>query len=70
MFIFKNSLDIKQSQGPLDTPQGSQIIPWAMSFVLFVDTETPSRWKKLTTGWPDCSHDLSCHDPENWCQNK
>lgn len=47
MFIFNNSLDIKQSQGPLDPPQGSQIIPWAMSFVLFVDIETPQQMEEI-----------------------
>ena len=34
----------------------------------FVDTETPIRWKKLTTWWPDCSHDINCHSSENWLQ--
>ena len=23
-----------------------------------IDTETRTRWKKLTTWWPDCSHDI------------
>ena len=31
-------------------------------------TETPSRWKKLTTWWPDCSYDISCHSSEKWSQ--
>ena len=30
-----------------------------------IDTETPTKWKKLTTWWPDCSHDISVHDSEN-----
>ena len=30
-----------------------------------IDTETPTKWKKLTTWWPDCSHDISFHDSEN-----
>ena len=28
-------------------------ILWAV-----IDTETPMRWKKLTTWWPDCSQDI------------
>ena len=33
-----------------------------------VDIETPTRWKKLTTWWSDCSHDINCHSSENWLQ--
>ena len=33
-----------------------------------VEAETPTRWKKLTTWEPDCSHDISCHSSENWHQ--
>ena len=31
-------------------------------------TETLTRWTKLTTWWPDCSHDISCHNSKNWPQ--
>ena len=34
----------------------------------FVDAEIPTRWKKLTPWWPDCSHDITCHNSENWPQ--
>ena len=33
-----------------------------------IDTETPIRWKKLTTWRPDYTHDISCHNSENWPQ--
>ena len=29
-----------------------------------VDTETPTRWKKLTTWWPNCSPETRCHSSE------
>ena len=32
------------------------------------DTETSTRWKKLTAWRPDCSHDMSCHNSEDWPQ--
>ena len=35
---------------------------------LSVGTETPSRWKRLTTWWPDCSHGISRHNSESWRQ--
>ena len=28
-------------------------------------TETPTRWKSLTTPWPDCSQDISCLNSNN-----
>ena len=34
----------------------------------FVNNETPTTWKMLTPWWPDCSHDISCHNSENWPQ--
>ena len=27
-----------------------------------------TRWKMLTTWWPGCSHDISCHNSKNWPQ--
>lgn len=30
-----------------------------------LDTGTPTKWKKLTTGWPGDSHDIICHNSEN-----
>ena len=33
-----------------------------------IDTAIPTRWKKLTTWWLDCSHNRSCHSSENWPQ--
>ena len=30
-----------------------------------VDTELHIKWKKLTTWWPDCSHDINCHSSKN-----
>ena len=33
-----------------------------------IDNETPTRWKKLTTWWPDCSNDIDGHNSENWPQ--
>jgi len=35
-----------------------------------VDTETPTMGEKSTTWWPDCSHDISCHNFQNWPQRK
>ena len=31
-----------------------------------IDTETPTRWTKLTVRWPDYSHDISCYNSKNW----
>ena len=31
-------------------------------------SETSTRWKKVTTWCPHCSHDISCHNSENWPQ--
>ena len=30
-----------------------------------VNTETSTWWRKLTTWWPDYSHDISCHSSKN-----
>ena len=32
------------------------------------DTETLTRWEKLATWWPDCSHDIRYHSSKNWPQ--
>ena len=41
----------------------------ALSVVNYlIDTETPTRWKTFSTWWPDYSHDISCHNSENWPQ--
>ena len=63
-----NSLVIKLSQGLLVPPQGLQIIFWAISCELSHRYWNPTSWKKLTTWWPDYSHDISCHNSENWPQ--
>ena len=34
----------------------------------FIDTETSTRRKKLTTWWTDCGHGVSCHNSKNWLQ--
>ena len=31
-----------------------------------IDTKTPTMWKKLTTWWPNWSHDISCHNSKKW----
>ena len=62
-----NNLVIKQNQG-LSYYHELQVIFWAMSFDCFVDTENPTRWKKLTIWEPDCSHDINCQSSENWPQ--
>ena len=41
-----------------------------MSFELFYRYCNPARWKKLTTWWADCSHDINCHNSENWPQKR
>ena len=33
-----------------------------------VDTDTPYQGEKLTTSWPGCRHDISCHRSEDWPQ--
>ena len=49
-----NSLVTKQSQGSLFPPQGLQYSePRPVSCL--IDTETPTKWKNLTTRSPDCS---------------
>ena len=41
----------------------------ALSVVNYlIDTETPTRWKTFSTWWPDYSHDISCHNSQNWPQ--
>ena len=40
---------------------------WALSLSCVVDSETHSRWKKLTTWWPG-SQDRSCHNAKRWTQ--
>ena len=37
-----------------------------MSWLL--NTKIPTKWKKLTTWWPDCSRDISWYNSENWLQ--
>ena len=63
-----NSLVTKHSQGPLVPPQGLEIIFWAVSWELSWRHWNPYQEEKLTTWWPDCSHDISCHNSENWPQ--
>ena len=67
------SLAIKQSQGLLARSQGLYYRQYSEPQTLscFADTETPTRWKKLTTWWPDSSCDINCsilHNSENWPQ--
>ena len=33
-----------------------------------VDIDTPYQGEKLTTSWPGCRHDISCHRSEDWPQ--
>lgn len=56
-----NNLVIKHSQGHLIPSQGLSrwFQPCPMSCL--IETETPTKWKKLTIWWPDHSHDTSCH---------
>ena len=35
-----------------------------------IDTQTPTRWKKLTTQWPDCTYHISVHNSEIWLHRK
>ena len=43
---------LKLSQRPLVPPQGLWIIFWATSLSGFTDTKAPTKWKKLTSCWP------------------
>ena len=65
--LMNNNVVIKHSQGPLVPSQGLWIIFWAISYELLYRYWNP-RWKKLITWQPDCTHDLSCHNSENWPQ--
>ena len=58
-----NTSAIKQSQGPSVPPQGLQRIFGAISLSSFADTETPTRWKKLTACSPQ-----ACRPQTGWNQ--
>ena len=62
-----NNVLIKHSQGPLVPSQRLLIIFWSISCELSYRYWNP-RWKKLTTWWPDCTHDINCHNSKNWAQ--
>ena len=36
-----------------------------MSCKMCYTNSNPTRWKKLSTWWPDCIHDINCHN-SNW----
>ena len=55
----------EQSQGPLVPPQGLSIILWATFYEWSYWYWNAHQMEKLNTGWPDCSHDISCHNSEN-----
>ena len=38
---------------------------WAISCELYCRYWNPYQVDKLTTWWSGCSHDISCHNPEN-----
>ena len=59
---------IKQNQDASCPPHDLYIIFRAISYACLIDTETPIRGRKLTTWWPDCSHDISCINSEKWPQ--
>ena len=61
-----NSLAIKQSQGSLISPQGLQIISWAISLSCFAETKTPRRQKKLTVCCPPACRPPDQLEPEGW----
>ena len=51
-----NNVLIKNSQGPL-VPE-----PYPVSSYRH---QNPHQVERLSTWWPDCSHDISCHSSEN-----
>ena len=58
----KNNVVIKHSQGPLSS--FSRAIDNTLSHNLCAVLQTLT----LTTQWPNCTQDMSCHNPENWLQ--
>ena len=59
---------MKHSQGLLVPPQGLQLLFWSIFHEWSYRHWNPHQVKKLTTWWPDCSHDISKHNSENWPQ--
>ena len=61
-----NKVVIKHRQGPLVLSQGLYVIFWAKSCDL--SYRSKPQVEELTTWWPDCTQDFSCHNSENWPQ--
>ena len=41
---------------------------WAISCELYYRYQNPHQVERLTTWWPDFSHDIRCHNSDNWPQ--